>query len=460
MTSHSNSDWLPPVQENEFLPPISRWTNLGGMVIVVIVGIATMLTSVLKYKTTVKAEATVRPTGELRLVQAVAEGAVMHISVKENQPVNRGDVIATIDNSSLQTKKSLLHTNIQQAQLQRVQINAQIHALHRQIEAETNRINRMIAAAKAELSNRRRDYQDKRAIAITEVAEAEANLKAAEAALGVARSKRDRYQLIADSKAISKNQLEEAQLEVAEQEQAVEAARSKLQRAQTTLNPIDAEVAIAAERIAQEQASGQANLATLAKEQEALIQQRVEINKQLERSTRELQQVEFDLRQTTITATADGVIAKLNLRNSGQMVRPGEEIAQILPINTPLEVKAIVSPGDRNKLRARQNVQIRVSACPYPDYGVLKGTVSQIAEDTTRPQASGTATTDFVAANHNSNAAIAFYEVMIEPETQTFGQGNNQCALQSGMEARVDIITREETVLQFLLRKARLMTDV
>lgn len=216
-----------------------------------------------------------------------------------------------------------------------MQINAQIHALHRQIEAETNRINRMIAAAKAELSNRRRDYQDKRAIAITEVAEAEA-------ALGVARSKRDRYQLIADSKAISKNQLEEAQLEVAEQEQAVEAARAKLQRAQTTLNPIDAEVAIAAERIAQEQASGQANL----------------------------------------------------------------------------------------------------------------------AEDTTRPQASGTATTDFVAANHNSNAAIAFYEVMIEPETQTFGQGNNQCALQSGMEARVDIITREETVLQFLLRKARLMTDV
>jgi hypothetical protein len=48
-----------------------------------------------------------------------------------------------------------------------VQINAQIHALHRQIEAETNRINRMIAAAKAELSNRRRDYQDKRAIAIS-----------------------------------------------------------------------------------------------------------------------------------------------------------------------------------------------------------------------------------------------------------------------------------------------------
>jgi HlyD family secretion protein len=34
------------------------------------------------------------------------------------------------------------------------------------------------------------------------------------------------------------------------------------------------------------------------------------------------------------------------------------------------------------------------------------------------------------------------------------------CKIQTGMEGRADIVSREETVLQFLLRKARFMADV
>jgi len=86
------------------------------------VGIAIAVASVAKYKVTVKAEANIRPAGELRLVQAAAEGPVMRVWVKENQVVKKGDVIATIDDSRLQTKKSQLQSNIQQTQLQLVQI--------------------------------------------------------------------------------------------------------------------------------------------------------------------------------------------------------------------------------------------------------------------------------------------------------------------------------------------------
>jgi len=86
------------------------------------VGIAIAVASVTKYKVTVKAEANIRPAGELRLVQAAAEGPVMRVWVKENQVVKKGDVIATIDDSRLQTKKSQLQSNIQQTQLQLVQI--------------------------------------------------------------------------------------------------------------------------------------------------------------------------------------------------------------------------------------------------------------------------------------------------------------------------------------------------
>lgn len=54
----------------------------------------------------------------------------------------------------------------------------------------------------------------------------------------------------------------------------------------------------------------------------------------------------------------------------------------------------------------------------------------------------------------------SFYRVTIEPESLSLGRDKHQCALQLGMEGTVDIISKEETVLQFFLRKARLIADL
>ena len=180
MITNSKPNFLPPIQTNEFLPPISRWTTFGGMFILVVLGLAIPISAVTKYKVTVKSQGVVRPAGELRIVQAATEGQVIKINVKENQVVKKGDIIATIDDSRLQTKKSQLQTNIGQYKLQLVQINAQINALNNQIIAETDRINRTIASAEAELRGRERIYQDKRITTFSELQEADANVRIAQ----------------------------------------------------------------------------------------------------------------------------------------------------------------------------------------------------------------------------------------------------------------------------------------
>ncbi len=501
MLSNSQSGFLPPVQENEFLPPIGHWIKFGGLFFVATMALAIPIVSVAKYKETVKAQAALRPTGELRIVQAATEGQIINIAVEENQLVKKGDLIATIDDSRLLTKKSQLQTNIQQANLQLVQINAQISALNSQIQAETNRIDRAIASAKAELERREREYRDKQIVTAAEVGEAKANVRVAQkdlqraqaemnsakanlrsvqAAYLVAKSKHNRYQSVANEGALPLDQLEEAKLAVQQQQEAIAAqqatvamhqetieqrqeailaALARLERTQAYLDPGRAEVAIAEANIAQERARGQATLATLNKEREALIQQRIEINKQLERDTHELKQIEIDLSQTNITATVDGIISQLSLRNSSQTVRSGEQIAHIVPSNAPLEVKAQVSPKDIGKLEVAQDVQMRVSACPYPDYGTLKGQVKRISADAIAPKVNGTnALTN--SSTEQAKAMGTFYEVTIEPDSLSLGKGNQQCTLQLGMEGRADIITREETALKFLLRKARILTDL
>jgi HlyD family type I secretion membrane fusion protein len=457
MLSQHPSTPLPPFQETEFLPPISRWIHFGGLFVVATVAIALPLSAVIKYKSVVRTQAIVRPAGELRVVQAATEGTIQDIRVTENQQVKRGDIIATVDDSHLQTQKNQLINNIKQAELQLNQLNAQIRAVDRQIAAESHRIHRSVASAKAELAHRQRQYRDQQIVTVAEVEEAAAALRAAEAAFGAAQTKRDRYRPVAEEGAIPQNEYEEAQLAVDQQEQEVEVAKARLQSARAALNPSPAEVAIANEQIEQERAAGDSTLATLNKEQQSLVQQRAEIAKQLENDRQSLQQTEVDLSRTVITAPADGVLFQLNLRNSNQMVRPGEELAQIAPSASPLVLKAVVPAQDISKVELGHQAQMRVSACPYPDYGTLKGEVVAIAPDTSTPQTNPNTPN---LAEPQPGAKGAFYEVTIEPEKLTLGRGSNQCDMQFGMEGRADIISREETILQFVLRKARLITDL
>ncbi|MBE8966526.1 HlyD family efflux transporter periplasmic adaptor subunit [Nostocales cyanobacterium LEGE 12452] len=460
MVSQSNPVFVPQAEEDDFLPPLGNWITVGGIVALVTVTIAIAVASVTKYKVTVQAQANLRPAGELRLVQAATEGPVVQIFVKENQVVKTRDAIATIDDSRLQTKKSQLESSIGQIKLQLVQINAQIDALNNQIVAQTDSSKRAVAAAEAELSGRKRDYQDKQITTVSDVQEASANVKAATASLGAAESKRNRYENVAKAGALSQDQFEEAQLAVRQQEQALSAAKAKLQSLQAALNPTQAQIAIASQRIAQEKATGQANIATLNKERNALIQQRIEMQTKFEHDGRELKQVNVELKETIISATADGVISKLNLRNPGQTLRPGEEIAQIVPTYAPLVIKAVVGTEDKNKLKPGQNVQMRVSACPYPDYGTLKGKVKSISPDAFFPPANNGAATGAPTIATAPKGTAAFYEVTIEPEGLSLGRKTRQCSIQMGMEGRADIISKEETILQFFLRKARLIVDV
>ncbi|NEO29879.1 MAG: HlyD family efflux transporter periplasmic adaptor subunit [Symploca sp. SIO3C6] len=431
MVSDANPEFLQPAEPEEFLPPIGQWATLGGLVLLVGFSAAITLASVLKYKVTVKAPATVRPAGELRIVQATREGTVKSIAVKENQLVKQGDAIAYIDDSRLQTKKNQLQTNIRQNQRQLAQIDAQIRTVDEQVAAEGNRIRRTIASAQAELISIQRDYQDKQ---IT----TQAQVKEAEAALELASEELTRYQKLANTGAI-------AQLQIKEREAALKTATARLQRVKTALNPSAAPITAAKEQIAREQAAGEAALATLRREREMLTQRSIEVQNQIERDRQELQQIETELTHTIIAAPTDGTIFQLNLRNQGQFLRPTDTVAQIAPNHNFLVIKSLVQTQERDKIAVGEEVEMRVEACPYPNFGTLKGTVTEISADAITP----------VTA---SNGAAA-YEVTIEPASLSLKFGEHECNLQPGMEGRADILAREETILTFILRQARLLTD-
>jgi HlyD family type I secretion membrane fusion protein len=464
MTSHYSDDLpqfsasapetLDVARTEEFLPPIGQWLTYGSLAIVLAVGAAIPISGLVKYKITVRAESTVRPAGELRLIQAATEGQIQSIFAKDGQRVEAGEKIATVDDSRLQTRRAQLESNLHHLQMQMVQIDAQVTTLNTQIVAEEGRNRQAVTVAQSTLEQSRREHEDKQVTTETELLAVESELAAAQTTLAAAKVKRDRYQEIVRQGAVAMLQYDEAQLNVELQEQAVLTAKAKLQRTQAMMNPSAAAVDAIAEQVAQAQYGGEAAVAALEREQKALLQQKAELNKQSKQDEQELGQITHELKQTTLRAAVAGTLSQVQLRNVGQMVQAGEIVARIAPSDTPLEVKSAVSTKDISKLELGQHVQMRVSACPYPDYGTLSGVVSQISKDITKPGSSSE------ASAQSAVAAPAVYEVTVKPDSHVFGRGNKQCTLQMGMDGRADIITKEETVLQFFLRKTRLITDV
>jgi HlyD family type I secretion membrane fusion protein len=414
--------------------------------------LAVGLASMIKYKTTVKAPATVRPSGELRVIQAATEGTIKSIEIKENQQVKQGDVISVLDDSSLLTQKSQLQQNINQNQQLLLQISTQLSILSERINSESSLVERNIASARASLSRDRREYQDRQ---IT----TEAEMQEAEASLALAKEELKRYKQLAKTGAV-------AQLQIEEKKQAFKASQAAVKRAKAVTNPVPASVDIAQQQIAQEMYRGQSAIANLNQEKENLISNQIETQNQLNRDRTELKQLEREVNKTLIKAPIDGKLLQVQLRNPGQVVQAGDTIAQISPQAAPLLIKARVPAQDISKVHLclqtnvqkceLGKVQMRFSAYPYPDYGVMVGAVRDISADAITSQDNSSAN----SSTTTNSISAPYYEVTIKPDKNHFVKDGKTYPIQSGMEVTADIIAREETAMKFILRKARLISDL
>jgi multidrug efflux pump subunit AcrA (membrane-fusion protein) len=126
-------------------------------------------------------------------------------------------------------------------------------------------------------------------------------------------------------------------------------------------------------------------------------------------------------------------------------------IATKIPHHTTTQVNAIVTadrtiqalvPADSiNEIAPHQIAQIRVNACPYGEFGTLKGQVTTIA---TQP----TILTQL--------SQPTLYAVTIQPQTLVLKQAAKSCQVRVGMQGKADIVLHEESLARSMLRRLRL----
>ncbi|MEL6853955.1 MAG: HlyD family efflux transporter periplasmic adaptor subunit [Cyanobacteria bacterium J06607_13] len=431
---------LSPINTHEFLPPVNRWVAAGSWFIVFAVGGAIAASFSVKYRTTVKAPGIIRPAGEPRLVQSTVAGTVTHIAAANNTAIQQGDPIAQLDIASQAARGAQLLANLEQGKSRLAQTQAQLTSADQQIAAEIAQAQRAIAASTA-------DYDQALSANQVQSATARAAVQEAQAQVALATQEIESFRQLVDSGAVSRLQLTEKQA-------ALQTAQARLASMQATLNPATGSVKAAHERIAEAKASGAATLARLQQSKQQLVQQGLEIQEQLQTTEQELAQVKLNLENAVVRSPITGTLHELNLRNTGQVVSPGETLAKVIPAAAPLEIKAMVPAQQINKVKVGYPAQMRVSACPFSEFGTVTGQVKAISPDTvTQPLAAAEAAP--------ASTPSAFYSVILSAASPVLqsSTGQTQCTLQPGTEGRVTIISREETIITFLRRKAGLLTD-
>jgi len=146
------------------------------------------------------------------------------------------------------------------------------------------------------------------------------------------------------------------------------------------------------------------------------------------------------LNRTVLQSPMRGVVNNVSVTTIGGVVRPGEEILQIIPLDEELFVEARVKPENIENIRPGQEATIKLSAYDYTIFGTLKGRVDVISADT------------FKDERTRAEDGNAHYKVRVRVDMGGLTDKQARIEIRPGMQAQVALYTGEKTVLQYLLK--------
>src|SRR5690606_18245744 len=151
-------------------------------------------------------------------------------------------------------------------------------------------------------------------------------------------------------------------------------------------------------------------------------------------------QREDQLRRTELRAPTEAVVKNVRFTTVGAVLRPGDEVLQIVPTDAELIVEAQVEPADIGFIRLGQQASVKFDAYDYTIYGSGVGEVTYISADTLTEQ--------------TARGDVSFYRVHVQVDVSGMQKRRpgESIEMQPGMTATVEIKTGENTVLRYLLK--------
>ena len=144
------------------------------------------------------------------------------------------------------------------------------------------------------------------------------------------------------------------------------------------------------------------------------------------------------LNRTQVKAPLKGVVNRVMVNTVGGVIKPGEPIVEIVPFDDTLVVEAQIRPQDIGFIHLGQSANVKITAYDYSIFGSLKGQITNISPDSESKEERG--------------QVMYYYVARIETSAKVIQSLEKNLPIIPGMQAQVDIITGNKSVLSYLLK--------
>ncbi len=336
-----------------------------------------------------RAPGQVIPSGRIQIIQASDNGVIQQIHVRDGDRVRRGQLLVTLESVSARAAVDEGAAKVASLRTQMARIQAELFNRPLVFPPEVTRFPEFVA-------NQRALYTQRRAAFHADIA----NLRRTLALM--------REELAMNTPLVGSGDV----------------ARSEVLRMQRAVSDLEGQI------------TNKQNLYL-----SELQTEYARIEDELSTNVQALTQRQTALERTELRAPSAGVVVNVRFTTLGAVVRPGDEVMQIVPTGDELIVEARVSPSDIAFIRVGQEASVKFDAYDSSIYGSGQGRVSYVSADT-------------LTERNAEGGETSYYRVHVRVDTSGMRphRPGERIEIQPGMTATAEIKTGETTVFRYLTK--------
>ena len=418
MTSIGRLDTL--VAQN----PMPGW-RIAALIISVLIAAAFIWAGFARLDEVSVAPGEVVPQGQVKTIQHLEGGIIQQINVAEGDTVAKDAPLVQLELGISGTNREELEVQNDGLALRRLRLVAEANGQPVAFPASVPpRLKDVLATERETYESRRKQFESSLAVLQSQTQQKTLDIRALEAKRQATDSnlKRAQERLKISAELLKTNlvpKVEHLQLE------------AEVENLQGQLSEVQAQ--IPKEREALSGLKEQERLAALKVRRDA-VDELGQVDLAIARNRELLAKATDQERRTIIRSPIDGVVKNLRYHTIGGVVKPGEPIMEIVPLDEKLIVETRLNPVDVGYVHAGQKAVVKVSTYDFVRYGGLDGTVQNVAADTSLDR----------------NGA-PYFRVVVATDKAYLGDHPGSYPIAPGMQTTVDIHTGTKSVLQYLV---------
>jgi hemolysin D len=362
-----------------------------------------------------KAQGKLVPQGSMYKLQIPETGKIARLALKEGNQVRKGQVLVELEPESLHTEIALQRQLLGTAQLRLLQTEG------------------LLAQSQVELISHQQEAKAAQAVQQSSIAQAQA--RSANLAQVVQQNKATikrhqerlaRLNPLVNAGAISLEQVFAA-------EQAFHESESQLVQRSGDLNNARQTISQNKELLQKQRAEGNTAILQAQQKIQELRVQGTQLRAEINEIQSRLQMAEQRLSRRFIYAPISGTVSSVQVKNVGEVIQPGQTIAELALQKVPLVLEAQLPNREAGFARVGMPVHIKLDAYPYQEFGMISGRVQSISPDAQTDPKLG-----------------EVYKLKIKLDRSYILSNGRPIPLKIGQTANAEIVIRQRRIMSFL----------